>query len=58
MLRSASRKAAGESDKFEKEEFARLAEQAKKLQAQKDAIWAEPEPEDEVHPALSSILCL
>ena len=42
------RKAAGESDQFEKEEFARLAAQAKVLKEKKDALWAEPEPEEEV----------
>ena len=43
-----NRKAAGESDQFEKEEFARLAAQAKVLKEKKDALWAEPEPEEEV----------
>lgn len=48
FCRRASRKAAGESDKFEKEEFARLAAQAKVLKEKQDALWAEPEPEQEV----------
>ena len=41
------KKANGEGDVFERSEFKKLAGQAKQLQEEKDAIWAEPESGDE-----------
>ena len=58
--RGAARQDAGESDAAEREEFARLKQQADTLKAAKAELWIQPEPEPELDglPLTVSFLCL